>query len=55
MPGDNNSVPVGFLSPRISIVVGLDSNANLYLTLSQGNSNSTSMEVFFRHLAAKLD
>ena len=55
MPGDNNSVPIGFLQPRISIVACLDSNGNLYLTLSQGNSNSTTMEVFFHHLAAKLD
>jgi len=55
MPDDNNSMPVGLLAPRISIILGLDSNANLYLTLSQANSNSSSMEVFFHHLAAKLD
>ena len=55
MPGDNNSVPTQFITPRISIIVGADSNANLYVTLSQANNNSSSMEAFFHHLAAKLD
>jgi hypothetical protein len=55
MPGDNNSLPVQFVVPRITVITGLDSLGNLYLSLSQANSNSATMEVFLHHLAAKLD
>ena len=55
MPNDNNSVPTQFLTPRISVIVAADSNGNLYLTLSQANSSSSTMEVYLHHLAAKLD
>ena len=55
MPNDNNAMPVQFVVPRITIIAGLDSLGNVYLTLSQANSNSDSMTAFFHHLAAKLD
>ena len=34
MSGDNNSVPVGYMAPRISVIVALDNTGSLYLTLS---------------------
>ena len=43
------------MAPRISIIVGLDTLGNLYLTLSQSNTDSDTMEPFIHHLVAKLD
>ena len=34
MPGDNNSVPIAYMAPRISVIVALDNRGALYLTLS---------------------
>ena len=55
MPGELNTVPVGYMAPRISIIVGLDTRGNLYLTLSQANTDSDTIEPFIHLLAAKLD
>jgi hypothetical protein len=55
MPGCNNAVPVHMMAPRVSLIVGLSSTGDLYATLTQVNSNSSVMQVFFHHLAAKLD
>ena len=41
--------------PRISVIVGLDSTGAVYLSLTQANSNSKIMEIFFRQLTLKLD
>ena len=41
--GTTNSVPTLALSPRISMITGLDNHGNSYLTLTQCNSNSKVM------------
>ena len=41
--GTTNSVPTVLLSPRISMIVGVDSLGNSYVTLTQCNSNSSVM------------
>ena len=43
------------LQPRISVILGIDSEGQLYLSLVQANSNSDIMAAFFRQLALKLD
>ena len=55
MPGTTNSVAKLEVAPRITLILGLDSRGNVYLTLAQANSNSQMMELYFRALAAKLD
>ena len=55
MPGESNALPVQFLAPRISVIVALSSRGELFMTLTQSNSNSSMMSVYFHHLAAKLD
>ncbi|TFH49609.1 MAG: hypothetical protein E4G89_04575 [Methanothrix sp.] len=54
-PGTTNSVAKLEISPRITMILGLDTLGNVYVTLAQANSNSQMMELFFRALAAKLD
>ena len=41
--------------PRISMIVGLDTSGQVYLSLLQSNSNAKIMEIFFRQLVLKLD
>ena len=37
------------------MILGLDSNGQVYLTMVQSNSNSKIMDIFFRQLTLKLD
>ena len=53
--GKNNNLPKKSMNPRISMIVGIDTLGNIYFTLSQSNSNSTIMDLFFKELAMKLD
>ena len=53
--GTTNSVPTLALSPRVSMIVGLDTQGNTYVTLTQSNSNSKVMEIYFMALVKKLD
>ena len=53
--GQNNNLPKKSMNPRISMIVGIDTLGNVYFTLSQSNSNSTIMDLFFKELAVKLD
>jgi hypothetical protein len=53
--GSTNGVPTLALSPRISMIVGLDTLGNSYVTLTQSNSNSRIMEIYFLALVKKLD
>ena len=53
--GTNNNLPKKSMNPRISMIVGIDTLGNIYFTLSQSNSNSTIMDLFFKELAMKLD
>ena len=50
-----NSVPILQMQPRISMIVVIDNLVNIYLSLTQGNSNSQMMDLFFRQLVKKLD
>ena len=38
------------MMPRISMIVAMDTNGNVYQSLTQSNSNSKIMELFFRQL-----
>ena len=50
-----NSVAQLQIMPRISMICGLDTNGELYLSLVQANSNSSVMQIFFTHLIKLLD
>ena len=41
--------------PRISMITGLGTNSDVYLSLLQSNSNSKVIELFFQKLVNKLD
>ena len=43
------------VNPRITMILGLDTLGNMYVSLAQANSNSQMMELYFRSLAYKLD
>ena len=43
------------ISPRVTMILGLDTLGNIYVTLAQANSNSQMMELFFRSLEFQLD
>ena len=53
--GTTNSVPQLALYPRITMVLGLASDGGAYVSLSQTNSNSQLMELFFHSLVRNLD
>ena len=55
VPGSTNSVPQLQMTPRISMIAGLDCKGQIYLSLVQSNNNNQVMELFFRALAKKLD
>ena len=50
-----NSVAHLDIAPRVSMIVACDSLGEVFLSLLQVNSNSQSMELFFKHLIATLD
>ncbi len=45
--GTTNSVPKLQILPRVSMIVGLDTEGQLYLSLLQANSNAKIMEIYF--------
>jgi len=49
------SVPIVQVSPRISMIAAIDTDGNTYFSLTQTNSNSKVMEIFFKQLVQKLD
>lgn len=51
---DTNSVPVVQLQPRVSMIVALDTNGRVYLSLLQSNNNASTMDLFLRALVKKL-
>jgi hypothetical protein len=53
--GDSNSVPKKQVVPRISIIVGLDTQCSVFITLVQSNSNSKIMEIYLHQLVKTLD
>ena len=54
-PGSTNSVAKLEMRPRITMIMGIDSNGSVYLSLLQSNSNSQVMDIFFRALVKQLD
>jgi hypothetical protein len=50
-----NSVPKLQLAPRITIIAGIDSKGNIYLSLLQANTNNQTLAIFLRQLCSKLD
>ena len=53
--GSTNSVPTVLMCPRISMIVGVDTDGNSFVTLTQSNSNSNIMQIYFLALVKKLD
>ena len=53
--GCTNSVAKLQLNPRITLIAGLDTKGNVYLSLLQANTNNQTMEIFLRQLCSKLD
>ncbi len=53
--GSTNSVAMKQVAPRVSMIVALDSQGSVFLTLVQSNSNSKIMEIYLHELVAKLD
>ena len=53
--GYTNSVPMKQMVPRISMIVGLDTQGSVFLTLVQANSNSKVMEIYLHQLVKTLD
>jgi len=54
-PGTTNSVAQLEMRPRVSMIMGIDTKGDVYLSLLQANSNGQVMEIFFRALVKKLD
>jgi len=54
-PEGNYSVGIKQLVPRISMIIGVDSQANVYMCLTQSNSNKSMMSLFMEELVKKLD
>ena len=50
-----NSMISNQIAPRISMIVGIENDGSLYLSLLQANNDSKTMEIFFHSLVRKLD
>ena len=55
VPGTTNSVAQLQVVPRISMIMGIDTKGEVYLSLLQSNSNSKVIEIFLRQLVKQLD
>ena len=53
--GSTNSVAKKALVPRVSMLVGLDTMGNVYLSLYQSNTNNKLIEILLLALVKKLD
>ena len=51
----NSSIRAKSLVPRISMITGVDKLGNVYLSLTQSNSNKSMMGLFMEQLVLKLD
>jgi hypothetical protein len=54
-PGTTNSVSKNAVSPRITMILGIDTLCNTFVSFSHSNSNSELMEIFYRQLSIKLE
>ena len=43
------------IMPRVSLVAAIDTNGQVWFTLSHSTTDSDFMAMFFKHLASKLD
>ena len=50
-----NSVAKTQVTPRISMILGIETTGAIYLSLLQANNDSRTMELFFKSLVRKLD
>ena len=46
--GRKNNISKKSINPRISMIVAIDTEANVYFSLLQSNSDSTVMDLFFK-------
>ena len=53
--GTTNSIETSSMSPRIAMILAIDSLGNAYFSLLQCNTNEKIMEIFFKNLVSKLD
>ncbi len=53
--GVKNSVSKALMTNRISMIVAVDNTGEVYLSLSQSNSNKLVMVAFLRELVSKLN
>ena len=53
--GSNNSLPVKNLQPRLSLILALDTTGTIYYSITQHNTDSYMMEIFFEQLSIRLD
>ena len=54
-PDSNNSVKAFQVTPRVTMLTAIDTLGNLYIALSQSNSNQNMMSLFWKSLVLKLD
>ena len=55
VPGFTNSNAALAMAPRVSMIAGIDTLGNAYITLTQTNTNAQVMGMYFKFLSAKLD
>ena len=53
--GVSNSLPAKKVSPRITLILALDSEGKIYASLLQANSDSDTMIIFLTELIKTLD
>ena len=51
----SSSITVKQMAQRVSMIVGVDKRGNIYLCLTQSNSNRSIMSLFMQELVKKLD
>ena len=54
-PGRNNSVAAFQLAPRVSMFTACDTLGNVYVSLSQSNTNEQMFSLYIQQLVLKLD
>ena len=54
-PGSNNSVPAFQMAPRVTMLTACDTLGNVYVSLTQSNSNESMFSIFIQQLVLKLD
>ena len=55
LPGQSNSIAVKQVMPRLSLIVAVSSNGDVYASMLQSNMDSGNFSMFVRHLSNILD